>query len=368
MNAPPGIEQANVSQSEKGQSAMSFESDRGPLFVVGMWRSGTSLLYRLINQHPQICLMYEGDLPVLGPLFMWGNHRPNWSEYWDFWSGALRRHAIDPATIPTDLKDLRTAIRRIYRAYAGPAIWGCKSPNYYDRLQELHDMFPDARFVIIWRDPADVCRSVLRAGQVSYSWFNRRGMFHRALFGHQVLKQECEALVRRAAHLHQIQYEDLIKDPETATMGICEFLNLPFEPKMASLKGSDHSAIDPAAQHKKVKSDRIIVDDEASEILTDAQRHKVAAYVRLWQEQYDGWPRVRNQSGLQAGKPAIGERLADWTIYRSLRSLDGLRKWIYCLAPLWLLNAYRVVAGKPALLLRQKTSSEEKTKTSSATL
>jgi hypothetical protein len=363
-----GIEQPIVTEPRNSASERSFESDRGPLFVVGMWRSGTSLLYRLINQHPQICLMYEGDLAVLRPLFVWGNARPKWTEYWDFWSGALRRHSIDPASIPTDLKDLRTAIRRIYRDYAGSAIWGCKSPNYYDRLQELHSMFPDARFVIIWRDPADVCRSVLRAGQISYSWFNRRGMFHRGLLGHRVLKKECDALVRRGAHLHQIQYEDLIKDPETTTRGICEFLNLPFEPKMASLKGSDHSAIDPAGQHKKVKSDRILVSDDAEETLTDFQQHKIASYVRLWQERYNGWPRVRDEIDPQVGKPAIGTRLVDWTIYRGLRTLDGVRKWIYCLAPLWLLNAYRVVAGKPALLLRQKASSEEKPKTSSAAL
>src|SRR5580693_1545483 len=102
MSATLPAEQANVSQPEKGQNEMSFESDRSPLFVVGMWRSGTSLLYRLINQHPQICLMYEGALAVLGPLFMWGSPRSKWTEYWYFWSGALRRHAIDPASISPD--------------------------------------------------------------------------------------------------------------------------------------------------------------------------------------------------------------------------------------------------------------------------
>ena len=38
----------------------------GPLFVVGMWRSGTSLFYALFNQHPQIGLMYESDMLTLG--------------------------------------------------------------------------------------------------------------------------------------------------------------------------------------------------------------------------------------------------------------------------------------------------------------
>jgi hypothetical protein len=30
-----------------------------PVFVVGVFRSGTSLLYDLLNQHPQAALMYE---------------------------------------------------------------------------------------------------------------------------------------------------------------------------------------------------------------------------------------------------------------------------------------------------------------------
>ena len=45
------------------------EMRSGPLFVVGMWRSGTSLLYALLNQHPQIGLMYESDMLTLAPLF-----------------------------------------------------------------------------------------------------------------------------------------------------------------------------------------------------------------------------------------------------------------------------------------------------------
>jgi len=341
---------------------MSFEQDRGPLFVIGMWRSGTSLLYRLINQHPDICLMYEGDLAVLRPLFLWFQHKPNWMEYWDFWSGALRRHSIDPASVPANFKDLKSAVQHVYRAYAGSAIWGCKSPNYYDCMQSLHGMFPDARFIIIWRDPADVCRSVLRAGRVSYSWFHRRGMFHRALLGHRVLKKETDALLRRGAHVHQIQYEDLVADTPATMKGICEFLNLPFNERMATLKGSDHSAIDPAAQHKKVKSDRIIVGEDGEEVLTDAQKSKTAEYIRLWQGRYDGWPHVREALDNRTSKPWLGERALDWTIYRGLRGFDGLRKWIYCLAPLWLLNMYRVLAGKPSLLLRQKNSPVEKPK------
>jgi hypothetical protein len=49
------LHNTELHNTEKAQDTFT-----GPLFVLGMWRSGTSLLYALLNQHPQIALMYEG--------------------------------------------------------------------------------------------------------------------------------------------------------------------------------------------------------------------------------------------------------------------------------------------------------------------
>ena len=58
---------------------------RGPLFVIGIWRSGTSLLYALLNKHPQISLLYEGDLYCLRPLFWIPRAASSWLARWDLW-------------------------------------------------------------------------------------------------------------------------------------------------------------------------------------------------------------------------------------------------------------------------------------------
>src|SRR5579863_4345776 len=79
----------------------------GPLFVVGMFRSGTSLLYALLNQHPQIALMYEGDLPHLQSLFWIPRDTADWLERWEFWNMALTRHKIDTSNIPDGIRDLK---------------------------------------------------------------------------------------------------------------------------------------------------------------------------------------------------------------------------------------------------------------------
>ena len=55
----------------------------GPLFVVGMFRSGTSLLYALLNQHPQIALLYEDDLAHLPSLFWFPTKTSRWLAKWE---------------------------------------------------------------------------------------------------------------------------------------------------------------------------------------------------------------------------------------------------------------------------------------------
>jgi hypothetical protein len=102
----------------------------GPLFVLGLWRSGTSLLYVLLNQHPQIALLYEADLPMLRPLFYVQRPKARWLERWDFWNDSvMKRHQLSPDHIHPQTTGLRAATEATYRSYAqakGAAIWGRK--------------------------------------------------------------------------------------------------------------------------------------------------------------------------------------------------------------------------------------------------
>src|ERR1700680_1516629 len=111
----------------------------GPLFIPGMWRSGSSLLYALLNKHPQVGLMYEADLVLLRPAF-WNRRKPDWAERWEFWNGAVRRHGFDPAEITDRSSNFRDAFVEVHGKYAatkGARIWGDKSPDLHNRLARL---------------------------------------------------------------------------------------------------------------------------------------------------------------------------------------------------------------------------------------
>ncbi len=308
---------------------------------MGMWRSGTSLLYTLLNQHPQIALTYESDLLLLRSLFQ-GGAQPDWQERWEFWNQAISRHQIDASAFPDEIADYPTAAQLFWQQYAGAddLVYGDKSPNYYDSMQELAQAFPGARFIVIWRDPAGTARSIVRASRGS-SFFAKRGIAHRALIGNRRMKRECDALERHGVPLHQIQYEELIASPEPVMRGICQFLEIPFDSQMTSLANADVSAIFDAPQHAGVKAGKIGLDEPRSEVLSEEQRGKIARYLALWKKQSGGaWP-VYPQEGSDAAPAGLIERFRDEIYYRYLRAFDRFTAFVYCHAPISWLRRYR---------------------------
>jgi hypothetical protein len=333
----------------------------GPLLVVGMWRSGTSLFYALLNQHPQIALMYEDELPLLWPLFLGSKAKFDWPERWEFWNQALSRHKIGMDDLPRDVSGMREASEAAWKLYAdGAAIRGCKSPNYFDCLPRLAEQFPDAKFIILWRDPADVCRSVVRARTDSF--FAKRGMVLRALLGCRDLKSGADALIAKGVPIHQLQYEDLVADPAGVMAGVCHFLDIEFDRRMVSLKDADRSAIYDGGHHRLVNSEKIVNGKKKAEVLPEDVRHKVAGYTAYWRREFGGaWPRHAEESNARTGFMFFFERLVDRVLYRSLRAFDQAVALTYCYLPLGILRRYRASKGRgtPQVAAEKRAAEKE---------
>jgi hypothetical protein len=322
-------------------SCKSSTAASGPLFVIGMWRSGTSLLYSLLHQHPQIALLYEGDLPLLRPLFSRKSSKKDWLARWEFWNSALSRHRIPADRIPAMVPDLPAGAMAVWKEYVGTAtIFGEKSPDYFDSLQRLAREFPGARFIILWRNPADICRSIIRARKGS-SFFSKPGIAHRAILGSHKLKQECDALLSQGIPVHQIQYEKMVQDSAKVMTGVCQFLGIPFDSKMGSLEGSDRSAIHEGSHHELVRQEEILSSTKREEVLPPRLKRKIDRYVSYWKNKYGGvWPQYPEWQAI-SGYPTAAQRFLDDALFRGLRILDGFTALVYCYAPLSWLDRYR---------------------------
>jgi Sulfotransferase family len=318
--------------------------NRGPLFVIGMWRSGTSALYALLNQHPQIALLFEGDLRLLSSRFVASQSATKLVTRWNFWNGAARRHNIEAASLPSRIRDVEEGMEATYRAFAaskGASIGGEKSPNYYDRLIQLSEEFPGARFLIIWRNPMNVCASILSARDACF-WFGRKGMVLRALLGFRRMKQQVDELLRRDVPLHQIHYEELVGDTEGVMRGICRFLDIPFDPKMTSLDGADVSAIYAEEHHSGVRRESIHLKPERTYLIPADIRRKVKRYICDWKRIYGGtWPAYPCSVTGNPSGPSKVEKLLDRIGYQALWTYDRTILMVYGIAPLSLLSAYR---------------------------
>ena len=316
----------------------------GPLFLVGVWRSGTSLLQTLLNQHSRIGLMYEAELPLLKPLFLGGNAKSDWLERWEFWNSALTRHRIEAEDVLQPAVDLRNTSETVYRRYArrnGAAIFGEKSPNYWDCLDQVSKTFPSAGFIVLWRNPLAVCRSVMSAGQ-SEPYFAKRGMLLRSLLACHKLREQCDLLLKRGIAVHEVHYEELVRDPAATLQGICAFLEISLESRMISLEDADRLSVYAGQHHSLVKGDRIVSSEQRPENLPGKFKDKIDRYVALWREQSGGaFPRYVSPASADAGKPGFLEQQWDRLALWFLRRMDAAVVSIYCWAPLWLLRAWR---------------------------
>lgn len=316
-----------------------------PLFIVGVWRSGTSLLYALLNQHSKIALLYEGDLPLLWPLF-WPKPAGNWLAKWDFWNQAMTRHRMDSILIPDDFQDLQNACELTYRQYAnakGASIWGEKSPTFHDHLPYLAKLFPAARFIIIWRSPLGICSSMSRAARTSL-WNARRGVQHRALMGCEQLQYGCNWLRIHGHHLHELSYDELTANPEASLRAICDFLDISYETQMILLGDADRAPIYEGEHHMLVKNTSIAKPKDYSDALDPVFKRKIQRYIGVWRKEYGAdWPPVCHSPVVNCADPSFRERNWDRLRYAILRSSDLFVRMCLRIVPIGVWRHYRDV-------------------------
>src|SRR3954467_7175876 len=141
-----------------------------PIFVVGCPRSGTTLLQLMLHAHPRIAIPPENRfvLPAyyarhrFGDLRIKENRRqlarfitaPRGTKFRDL---GLDRRATRKAIVsgpPTVGSALGIVLREYARRFDSPR-WGDKRPAYYERLDVILRLFPDAHIVHLVRDPRD---------------------------------------------------------------------------------------------------------------------------------------------------------------------------------------------------------------------
>jgi hypothetical protein len=226
------------------------------LFVAGVFRSGTSMLYASLNQHPAIALMYEAELQshdMPQRLFL---HK-RWLENANAWGKFLFRHGF-PA-YPKEAAEHFNCPEDLYKAYANRKqglYGGEKSPTLHAYLPKLVKRFPEAKIITISRNPAAVFRSIQQAAKAE-SWFARSCMLERSLHGQEKMLQDSILLQNQGHRILHLTYEAFTATPETECRRICHYLQIPFDERMTTLENADLAPISDKPLHLRLHSKKI---------------------------------------------------------------------------------------------------------------
>ncbi len=201
--------------------------------VVGVGRSGTTLLRLMLDAHPGLAIPAETGflVPVAAlagsgdeareELFRTATSFPNWPDLAvpvELFRAELDR--LEPFT-------LTAGCRCFYHLYArlhGKPRAGDKTPPYALHLGAIHALLPEARFVHIVRDGRDVARSFRGL------WFSPGDEIETLARTWRDTILTARRLAERVPHYLEVRYEDLIREPETVLRRVCAFAELPFHP------------------------------------------------------------------------------------------------------------------------------------------
>ncbi len=219
----------------------------GPLFVLGVSRSGTTLLRVILDRSPGIAIPDETFfIPQLA-------HRHSSPVDPDSFLDDLRRlprlaaWGVSAEELAASLQpnmSVGEALAATFSAYAvkhAKPRWGDKTPMYMRHLGLIEQLFPDAQYVHLIRDGRDAALAFLDMpeGVVTNTWAHPRSPAGFAC--------EWRTEVRRARELGrrlgpsrylEIRYEDLVADTEGVVRSVCDFAGLPFEPAMLEYAGA----------------------------------------------------------------------------------------------------------------------------------
>lgn len=212
-----------------------------PIILVGCPRSGTTLLSVILHAHPRIAMPPETR-------FLWPTYVAR-NEFGDLRIAANRRALARRMTgRGTRFRHLGLDRRKVIRKIvAGPPTvgsamaivwgefartrgkerWGEKRPLYWQQMDWIMRLFPDAQVIHLIRDPRACVASMLNVYWWNSGWSGAATTWALA-------DRELARFGKRAAPgtYYALRYEDLLVDPRTELTKLCDYLGEEFDEVM----------------------------------------------------------------------------------------------------------------------------------------
>lgn len=241
-------------------------------FIVGVPRSGTTLLSVFLGNHPDIYMerrnvsfriitifkhahrLIKHGTSLQDPKFVkWLINNDPMGMTQEFFRDFQFEDQVDLVSAITEVIQTK-------QSNAGCQIWGDKAPQLQHWVDDAMYFFPGAKFVHIIRD-----------GRAVASSLHRRSYQHRLVSAQEWVDGNLKGLehqqkIGKERYLI-VKYEDLVSDPKTTLEQVCQFLNVPFHDDVLKLDDQELVSQDRYVKETPLKN-KI---DAWKEALTDQQ-------------------------------------------------------------------------------------------------
>lgn len=127
---------------------------------------------------------------------------------------------------------IATMLSSIYfAAAAGRKYFLDKTPRYYEIAFDLAELFPNAKFIILFRNPLAVFNSILKGWDFK-DWEGLGRNYRDLRIAPQKMVDFCE---RFAGRVYALKYESLIQNPEKEIKNVCEYLGIQYSKDMLNI-------------------------------------------------------------------------------------------------------------------------------------
>lgn len=230
-------------------------ADDSPIFIVGVPRSGTTLLAAMLGAHPQIACGPETDFfhfirqadPawLLDPsdwpqravdfMFSWIQARGKAAVPEIYEHSRQSLHAALTGKTPS-IHALLDALLQPYAARRNKSRVAEKTPRHMLYLDDIRRHYPNAPIIKIVRDPRDVALSILKAG---WSWAARDLVS--GLLMWRDLERTSRPFFETDSGSLTLRYEDLLAHPRQELERICKFAGMDYSDDMLDTRRSYNS-------------------------------------------------------------------------------------------------------------------------------
>lgn len=206
--------------------------DDSPIFIIGMPRSGTTLLERILSCHSQI--EAGGELPIIGRLGSAG-------------AGSTPKNIVSMTGDDVrKLGELYLECSQDYRTGHKPRFIDKMNSNWF-RVGLIRMMLPNARIIDLRRNALDCCWSNFKMmfAEGSVAANDQRDI---ARFYRDYVRMVDAVDAAAPGGILKVRYEDLVDDIEGETRRILAFLGLEYEPACIDFHKSTNAVATPSSE------------------------------------------------------------------------------------------------------------------------